>query len=314
MVTSYDDSKEWIQFILENPEKQWDYYGLSRNANVTWEIIQENPQIEWDVQGYSLNPNITLNIVLENPEINWDFTILSRNPSITEEDVENHPELPWFFGKEEYMFEPNNGICGGGLSSNPSMSLQFIEKNKNKMSMNDIFKNPNITIEFALKYFSEENLILYSKYCNDIAIFTHPEINISYKRLSSNTKILTYDYVKTHPTQKWDYKLLSENPIITWDIVKQNIYNKWDFFFLCKNPSVTWEDFKEITDFCSKNENMCYYEFFDYVQYFSLNPNLTWNIIRENPDLDWNFENISMNNMTKDPHYKNICKTEYILK
>ena len=34
---------KWFQFILDNPEKSWDWYELSRNPNITWEIVKANP-------------------------------------------------------------------------------------------------------------------------------------------------------------------------------------------------------------------------------------------------------------------------------
>ena len=40
--------KEWFQFILDNPDKNWNYLHLSFNPNITWEIIQNNPQIVWN--------------------------------------------------------------------------------------------------------------------------------------------------------------------------------------------------------------------------------------------------------------------------
>jgi len=36
--------REWFQFILDNPDKPWDWMWLSYNPNVTWEIVQNNPE------------------------------------------------------------------------------------------------------------------------------------------------------------------------------------------------------------------------------------------------------------------------------
>ena len=51
--------QKWFQYILDHPEKDWNYAHLSRNPNVTWEMVQQNPQIKWDYQQLSINPNIT---------------------------------------------------------------------------------------------------------------------------------------------------------------------------------------------------------------------------------------------------------------
>ena len=42
---------KWFQYILDNPEKPWDYFELSSNPNITWEIVKANPEKPWD---YSL--------------------------------------------------------------------------------------------------------------------------------------------------------------------------------------------------------------------------------------------------------------------
>ncbi len=50
--------QKWFQYILDHPEKDWDYKFLSCNPNVTWEMIQANPQMHWDFQGVSKNSNV----------------------------------------------------------------------------------------------------------------------------------------------------------------------------------------------------------------------------------------------------------------
>ena len=73
-------SKEWFQFILDNPEYDWKYYLLSRNPNITWEIVKNNPDKNWDYNWVSENSNITIDIVKNNPQINWSYYHLSINP------------------------------------------------------------------------------------------------------------------------------------------------------------------------------------------------------------------------------------------
>ena len=45
--TTYEESKEWFQYIKDHPNKNWDYSVLSHNPNITWEIVQENPGKHW---------------------------------------------------------------------------------------------------------------------------------------------------------------------------------------------------------------------------------------------------------------------------
>ena len=30
------------------PDKPWSWYGISRNKNIMWKIVQENPDKPWD--------------------------------------------------------------------------------------------------------------------------------------------------------------------------------------------------------------------------------------------------------------------------
>jgi len=70
---------KWFQYILDHPEKKWDYYWLSMNPNITWEIVQENPRKPWEYYWISTNPNITWKIVQENPRKPWKYSYLSAN-------------------------------------------------------------------------------------------------------------------------------------------------------------------------------------------------------------------------------------------
>ena len=45
-----------------------DWNWISRNTNITWDIIKANPDIPWDWEGISWNPNITMDIIRDNPD------------------------------------------------------------------------------------------------------------------------------------------------------------------------------------------------------------------------------------------------------
>jgi len=62
------------------PDKPWNWYGLSSNPNISWEIVCSNPDKPWDWYELSMNPNITLEIVCSNPDKPWNWYGLSKNP------------------------------------------------------------------------------------------------------------------------------------------------------------------------------------------------------------------------------------------
>ena len=85
----------WFQFILDNPDKPWDWMWLSCNPNITWEIIQDNPDKPWDWMWVSCNPNITWKIIRDNPDKPWNWYMISENPNITWDIVQDNPDKPW---------------------------------------------------------------------------------------------------------------------------------------------------------------------------------------------------------------------------
>jgi hypothetical protein len=81
--------------IQNHPDKLWDWYGISENPNITWEIIQNHPEKPWNWYGISQNPNITCDIIRTNPEKSWDWYWISRNLNITWDIIQNHSEKSW---------------------------------------------------------------------------------------------------------------------------------------------------------------------------------------------------------------------------
>ena len=71
---------------------------LSKNPNITWEIVKDNPDEDWNWRGLSGNQNITLEIVKDNINKDWSWNRLSYNPNITWEIVKDNPDEDWYWG------------------------------------------------------------------------------------------------------------------------------------------------------------------------------------------------------------------------
>jgi hypothetical protein len=56
-VRAYPNIK-W-DIVVNNPNKPWDWCGLSKNQNITISIVKDNKDKPWDWYGLSANPNIT---------------------------------------------------------------------------------------------------------------------------------------------------------------------------------------------------------------------------------------------------------------
>ena len=89
-------NKYW-QFILDNHNKECDWFWISSNPNITMDIIIDNPEKPWDWFWLSRNPKLTMNIIKLNPcePWKWDWRTISNNPNITMEDICDNPDKPW---------------------------------------------------------------------------------------------------------------------------------------------------------------------------------------------------------------------------
>ena len=97
--TGFEVSKNltW-NFVKNNPNIDWNYDDLLQNPNTTLDRIKE--LISLDVLKYksssvyhnlSRNPNITWEIIKNNPNLNWNYKHLSSHKNITWDIVKNNP-------------------------------------------------------------------------------------------------------------------------------------------------------------------------------------------------------------------------------
>jgi hypothetical protein len=92
-----------------------------------------------DEQLISKNPNLTIEIIRNNPNVHWDWEEISKNPAITMDDVENNLDLPW--------------ECWEGLSLNPNLTMEFVMKHFNSdWDEFAIQENIKIPINMLQKY------------------------------------------------------------------------------------------------------------------------------------------------------------------
>jgi len=131
--------------ISLHPDKSWDYYWLSRNPNITWEIVQANPHKPWDYYWLSMNPNITWEIVSLHPTRPWNYYMLSSNPNITWEIICND------LSSNDISLHPVKLCHYSWLSCNPNLTWKIIYENMDKpwkfelLSTNPMNRQPAAT-------------------------------------------------------------------------------------------------------------------------------------------------------------------------
>lgn len=190
--------------------------------------------------------------------------------------------------------------------------IDFINDNKKPKNWCALGQNPNITWDMI----SENSLCPWVWACVGgnpnvtwEIIQANPQIKWSYRHISANPNI-TWDIVCANPHIPWDYQILSLNKNITPEIVaanpdkpwnmdsfRRNNYHTWDYIrthisnpssfplsmVIARNPNITWKIIKDNPDFPWDWSTMCE------------NPSVTWADIQANPDKPWHWRCTSKN-------------------
>lgn len=88
-------------------DKAWEY--LSMHSELDWTLCIDYPELPWDFWYLSQNPHIDWEIVddllFSHPALvnEWDWSALSQADSLTREFVESNPGLPWKY--DEMYFD-----------------------------------------------------------------------------------------------------------------------------------------------------------------------------------------------------------------
>jgi hypothetical protein len=275
--------------IMRYPHKPWNWDGISQNPNITPKIIENNLDKPWVWPCVSRNPNITmdfmnkhsdkqwssyafskLNITMDfilehdlpNKSKRWSWLFISQNPNITMKDIEKHPDKPW-----SRMF----------LSENPNITMEFIKRQslrgENITGMWDwdaISRNPNITMDI---------------------IENNPDEPWEWECVSENPN-LTMKFIEKNPDKPWDWGDIFENSNITLEFIERQQFYKiinmshkfWMWGFISKNPNITIEDIER------QGFSLLHTRRLE-----SVNPNVTIDIIKNNPDDPWDWNSLSRN-------------------
>ena len=263
---------KWFQYILDHPEKPWDWREISRNPNVTWEIVQAYAEeCPWDWFYLTHNPNITWAIVLAtHSEYPWDYSALLNHPELDFEFVKANPTCvsEWFY------ISKHKNITWEIVQTNRVWNHPDKTKRKVPWSFRGLSQNPNVTMEI---------------------LRANPKCNWSYSALLANPN-LTWEYIKDHLDKPWDFKILSRHKIVTWEIIQQHPEIPWDWANISANPNITWDIVKANPDYTRVVRDRWNPEA------LSSHPNITLDIVKANWSvIRWNCYSLSSNpNITWD--------------
>jgi len=283
-------SNKWFKFLLMSKNNlNWtndlNWIFISKNPNLTSEIIDKYPNKPWYWYYISQNPNLTIDWIIKYPNKSWDWNCISEHKNITMNDIINNINLSW-----NYQY----------ISQNPNLTLEmlelFIDKpwNFEKWDWDHISNNLNLTINWIIKYPDKPwNWDFISRHPNIKIQDIEDNINLpwDWSGISINSN-LTSKIIDKYPNKPWNWHFMS-------CIVKMEIFDKypnkpWHWEWISMNPNIT---LKQINKYPNNRWNL---------QYLSINPNLTidWILTFYNKKYnkfnqwDWNFISINNKNIT----------------
>lgn len=341
---------DWFNFILQHPDREWDFDEMISNPRITWEIIQQNlyypdteeyrqkfPEfagqpIPWRLELFGSNYNLTMELILEHPEITFSyyydtsitFTQMyqAKYPDTPEWGDRRNQPIPFFdddaadvcskknLTMEEVLAHPdfftpdimhhlldNENILNYPLRLNGRLvcwdpHLELTEDNMKAVLIARKGSAPQIidNMSFLMQTLPHEKLASYlvdNKRIPWWVIVKNPEITAI---IINNEDMLQHVAMyKITPAELQKSRYYSEDmEEIMWPLERILLYNP--FFKWHNIIDATWEDGDKI-------------DWGDYSNY-SWNPNITWDIVDENPDIEWDYSYyLSINPQNSVPIY-----------
>lgn len=318
---------------LKKLEKKIDWYYLSYNNNINYEIYSKYQDKPWSLFVLLNKNTLTINEInlLPNTDLTWkyvsmcnsltiDFILnhldkplnwesISCNDVITIDDIESNLDLPWKWNMisinkninidfiKRHLDKPWNISL---LSCNNSLSFEDIYNNIDLFDWNwrDITDNHNIrlTIE-QINILKDKKLNWYSiskKIINLDIVLNNIDLPWDWSGLSMNENI-SLNEILYHSELPWDWDyIIGSHPHVSINFIKEH-YNKAKNLFYYYIITNKNLTFEDICDLAN-NTNIfkkCSYSIWKYV---IENPNVKFINVVENLDKDWDWRMISLSN------------------
>jgi len=247
--------------LLKFPRQPWKWEWVSANPNITWEFVLTHRDRPWDWNGLSRNPNMTWKIANDYRHEPWNWQYIYMYAKITQADIQ-HPD---------FIIDFPDRFFWGLISRNPSITWDVVAANSAKpWDWNYLSVNPNMTWDIVKK---------------------HPEVPWHWRSLSRVIKVtwesILEDLASPNP-KPWDWHELSYNPSITLDNIRFNINGPdpkdWDMSGVLRKPGITIQMIINNKD-----------EWYNYADYLSRNPGLTFEIVQSVSGYPWRWDELSKN-------------------
>lgn len=126
-------------------------------------------------------------------------------------------------------------------------------------------------------------------------------LNWNYTQLCFHPNI-AWKIIKDNPNLLCNKYNVSRNPNITWDIIRKNPQYGWYWEFIFSNRNISWENILEIIEKIKEIRKLN-------KSFISSNPNITCEIVKNNPTFEWDWYYLSFNeNLTIEFVKENLDK------
>jgi hypothetical protein len=228
-----------IEFIKEHPEIDFDKSELFKNPNLTLEdIIHTFHYLNYPerIKELSKNVNVSMDIIMAHPEIPWLYKFLSYNTGI----------IPNFFSEINSEGYEINNPCDWSVivQMNPFITPEFLISNSivcDNFSLKDIpYSSPSYLIPEII---TTRSICDFPKeFSSNPACMKYIDVNIGWwdwERISSNPG-LKIEVVKKYKNYFLDkhWKEISRNQGIKMEDITNNPNLPWNWEYISLNPNL----------------------------------------------------------------------------
>jgi hypothetical protein len=301
-----ENGRDWKSFIF-TCRMFYDMHGepmLLKHANPLWSLILRHPDKPWNWSSVSMSPWTTFEIVSKYPRFPWQWQALMTHLVFPENFLSEAIEFMKTFPIHDENDYQTNLIAIKAVEYIEYISLNSKIPPKFIREYHDA-KFPAPSHVYGIAW---HNIISCSiSEANDYTILTNPELvgdyeictnhiclndsiscetfdtidpdNLNFQYLSS-LKGLKLWFFEKHLYKNWDFHYLSHNKSVTVEFLEAAPDENWDWYVLSESPDIA----RMFRRFPKKLWNF---------ELLSCNPELPWDIVRDNLELPWDHNLIS---------------------
>ena len=274
------------EFIDNHPEVNWNWRNLSGNKSITEEYIDKHSDKPWNwefmtldrnfspdfISKYSCkwntfsryyiscNSNLTVDDFLSLPNFEWVLEAVISNIKITSEFIRTYDCISRYIDElsanpnivpsiiEEYPVDIWNW---NEISKHGKITIQFLEKYRDRVSWEDLSCNPNVTSEFILHFPNEdwewERLYKNENIHVELFAFGQNENFVISSALSYSPN-LTVEMVEYYELVDWKWDVIAHKSTDIIRFIELLSDVDWDWSHISRNTAIS-------IDYIVKNPN-----------------------------------------------------------